>query len=215
VPVEVVGVARDSKYLTIGEAPQAFFYIALWQQEKPSVGPLALFVSAAGDASNGPPLARAALRELDPEIPLTNVTTLADVIGQALWAPRTVALLVTAFGALALLLAAIGLYGVLAYTVAQRTQEIGLRMALGAAPRDIVSMIVGRGLAWTAAGAAAGITLALVAASGLGSLLYGVRPSDPTTFVAVPLVLGAVAFIASYVPARRAARLDPSLTLRS
>jgi ABC-type antimicrobial peptide transport system permease subunit len=155
------------------------------------------------------------MREIDPEIPFTNVATLRSLIDQTLWAPRTIALLVAAFGGLALLLAAIGLYGVLAYTVSQRTQEIGLRMALGAAPRDIVGMIVGRGLIWTAAGAAAGLAVAVIAASGLGSLLYGVRPSDPITLVSVPLLLGAVAAIASYVPARRAARLDPSLTLRS
>jgi predicted permease len=213
--LEVIGIARDSKYLTLGEDPTPFFYVALWHQEAPSVTPVALLVSTTGDPSGAASIARDAMREIDPEIPFTNVATLRSLIDQVLWAPRTIALLVAAFGGLALLLAAIGLYGVLAYTVSQRTQEIGLRMALGAAPRDIVGMIVGRGLIWTAAGAASGLGVAVVAASGLGSLLYGVRPSDPITFVSVALLLGVVAAIASYVPARRAARLDPSLTLRS
>ena len=116
--------------------------------------PVALLVSTTGDPSGAAAIARGAMREIDPEIPFTNVATLRSLIDQTLWAPRTIALLVAAFGGLALLLAAIGLYGVLAYTVSQRTQEIGLRMALGAGPRDIVGMIVGRGLIWTAAGAA-------------------------------------------------------------
>jgi macrolide transport system ATP-binding/permease protein len=214
-PIEVIGVARDSKYITLGEDPAPFFYAALWQQEAPSVAPVALIVSTRGEGETAAPIAREAMRELDREIPFTNIATLADVVDQALWAPRTVALLVTAFGALALGLAAIGLYGVLAYSVSQRRQEIGLRMALGAAPRNILAMIVGRGLLWTAIGAAAGLGLALLAASGLSSLLYGVEPSDPTTFIAAPIVLLTVAFVASYFPARRAARLDPSQTLRS
>jgi predicted permease len=213
-PLEVIGVARDCKYITLGEDAMAFFYTALWQQEAPSVAPVALIVSARGVAETAAPIAREAMRELDREIPFTNIATLADVVDQALWAPRTVALLVTAFGALALVLAAIGLYGLLAYSVSQRRQEIGLRMALGAAPRNILAMIVGRGLLWTAIGAAAGLALALLAASGLSSLLYGVEPSDPVTFIATPIVLLSVAFVASYFPARRAAGLDPSQTLR-
>ena len=127
---------------------------------------------------------------------------------------RTIAALVSSFGALAITLAAIGLYGVMAYTVSQRSQEIGLRMALGASRRDILAMIVGRGMALTAAGVTLGIAAALAATRAVGGLLYGVQPSDPVTYLTVPVMLAAVALVACYVPARRAARVDPLVTLR-
>jgi ABC-type antimicrobial peptide transport system permease subunit len=121
---------------------------------------------------------------------------------------------VSAFGVLALALAAVGIYGVMAYTVAQGRQEIGLRMALGATPRGVLGMVIGHGALLASLGAVLGIGLALPVAGALSSLLYGVNPRDPVTFVAAPAGLVLVGLAACYLPARRAARFDPALTLR-
>ena len=123
-------------------------------------------------------------------------------------------ILLGAFAAVALLLASIGIYGVLAQLVAQRKPEIGVRLALGARPRDVVALVVGRGMKLVAIGTCVGIAMALVLSRLMSSLLYGVGASDPLTFVGVPLLLAAVALVACFVPARRAARVDPNVALR-
>jgi putative ABC transport system permease protein len=213
-PIEVVGVARDSKYVTIGEGPTPFFYLPLLQQERLGFGVVNLAVRGRQDAVAPIAAVRAALHEMDPNVPIANPAAVNDLLAQALWAPRLIALLVSAFGMLATLLAAIGLYGVMAYTVSLRAHEIGLRMALGATRGDILRNVAGRGMALTGLGVVLGLAGALAASSGLGSLLYGVRPTDPVAFVGMPLVLSAVAFMACYLPALRASRLDPLITLR-
>jgi predicted permease len=213
-PVEVAGIARDSKYVSIGEDPQPFFYLPLLQQDSQSAAPVTLLVSTHGSPADGLPAIRAAMNGLDPTIPLTNVITGPELLHVALWAPRMGATLVSAFGVLALLLAAVGIYGVMAYTVAQGRHEIGLRLALGATPRGIFTMIVCRGGLLAGTGALLGIAVALATAGALASLLYGVNPRDPVTFIAVPAGLILIALAACYIPARRAARLDPAATLR-
>jgi ABC-type antimicrobial peptide transport system permease subunit len=158
--------------------------------------------------------AREAIHSLDPELPLAKVVTLATLVDDSLSQPRFAMLLLASFGVLALLLASIGMYGVISYSVMQRTQEIGIRMALGADRRKVFAMILGQG----ARLAGLGISIGLVAALGLtrimASFLFGVRPTDPLTFAAVSLLLVGIALLACYLPAHRATQVDPMVALR-
>lgn len=155
------------------------------------------------------------LRKADPLMPVSNVATLEDLISGTIARPRFNATMLTLFATLGLLLASIGIYGVLSYSVAQRTQEMGIRMALGADPRDVLRLVVRDGVSVTAIGIAAGVAIALPATRVLASLLYGVEASDPIVFAVVAAALAAVALAASYVPARRATRVDPMIALRA
>jgi len=157
---------------------------------------------------------RAQIQSLEPNLAITNVQTIGQVIDQGLWAPEMGASLLTLFGGLALVLAAVGVYGVLAYSVTQQTREIGVRMAMGAERSDILGLVVGQGLKLTGAGLALGIIFALALTRQLSSLLFGVSAYDPPTYVGVTLVLVVVALLACYIPARRATRVDPLVALR-
>jgi putative ABC transport system permease protein len=152
---------------------------------------------------------------MEPNMPLVGVFTMRDIFDQALWAPRMGAILLVVFGALALVLAAIGVYGVMAYSVSQRTRELGIRVALGASTGEVRAMVVRQGLALTAAGIAAGVTAALLLTSLVANLLYGISAIDPVTFTVIPIILIAVAGMAVYLPARRASRVDPVVALRN
>jgi ABC-type antimicrobial peptide transport system permease subunit len=152
--------------------------------------------------------------QLDNNLPLFSMKTESEQIERSLFQERLIAHLSSFFGALALLLACVGLYGLLSYEVTQRTREIGIRMALGARPPDILRIVVRQGVGLSAAGAFIGILVALGATRYLASLLYGVRPFDPPTFLAVALLLGLVALAACYIPARRASCVDPMVALR-
>jgi ABC-type antimicrobial peptide transport system permease subunit len=152
--------------------------------------------------------------QLDSNLPLFDVKTQSEQIQGSLFQERLIARLSSFFGGLSLLLACIGLYGLLSYEVARRTREIGVRMALGARPGDVLRVIVRQGIALSVGGAALGILGALGVTRYLGSLLYGVRPDDPVTFGAVALLLAVVALAACYIPARRAMRVDPMVALR-
>ena len=147
-------------------------------------------------------------------MPLLNVNTFRTIVSTSLWAPRMGASLLSVFGALALLLAAVGLYGVMSYNVGQRSREIGIRMALGAAGRDVRRMIVRQGMTLAVAGVAVGLVVALAAGRLVTNLLFGVSGADAATFVAVPVLLLAVAVLATLVPALKASRVDPAETLR-
>lgn len=210
--LEVVGIVADAKYESLGESALPFFYLPLLALEAAPNGPLTLFVASEGPAAES--VARAVLNSSAPGVAPDNVRKAEELIGQALWAPRTIATLVSGFGALALLLAMIGVYSVMAYNVTQRRQEIGLRMALGATPRGILALVLGHGMALAAVGIVAGAAVTLSGASVASGLLYGISPRDPLTFAAVAAVLGALTLLACYVPARRAARTDPAITLR-
>ncbi|MGE0815383.1 MAG: ABC transporter permease [Vicinamibacterales bacterium] len=210
-PVEVVGVARDAKVNFIGEDPLAFAYQPLAQQPQTQIS--LIVRSAAPEAALG--AVRAVVQGMEPTMPLTGVLTFGGVLDQGLWAARMGALLVGVFGALALLLAAIGVYGVMAYLVSQRTREIGVRLALGATTDRVRRMVLGHGLVLAAVGLALGIGGAALVARPLSALLYGVSPFDLATFAAVPVVLLATVVVAVAVPARRAARVDASEALRS
>jgi putative ABC transport system permease protein len=154
------------------------------------------------------------IQEMDKDLPMVNVKTLDQYLSQSVAQPQFNMLLVGLFAALALLLAAVGLYGVISYTVRQRRHEIGIRMALGAERRDVLRLVVGQAFVLTLIGVGIGLALALAATRFLASLLYGVRPTDPVTFFGVALLLGGVALFASYIPARRATKVDPMVALR-
>ncbi|HSR52486.1 MAG TPA: ABC transporter permease [Acidobacteriota bacterium] len=213
-PLQVVGVVENTRPLGLESSAQPEIYLAYRQNAwsymnilvRPTSGdPLALASSV-----------RSALWEIDAQRPFFGVSSLAgsiDLISVA--TPRFRAWLLGSFSAVATLLAIIGLYGVISYWVGSRRRELGTRMALGAASTDILSMVLRQGMATTLTGVAAGLLLALALARFIGSLLFQVSPFDPLTFLSVPLLLAGVAFAACYLPARRAARVDPALALRS
>jgi putative ABC transport system permease protein len=160
-------------------------------------------------------LARGAVRQLDPTLPVFDVKTMSERIAGSL-APRRLAMAVLAgFAALSLVLALLGIYGVISYSTAQRTQEIGIRVALGARPQDVIRMILRSGLALAVIGLAAGTLLFVGASRAVGSLLYGIGARDPLTILGGIIVLSAIAMVASYIPARRASRVDPLVALRA
>lgn len=168
-------------------------------------------------SSDPSPLATAivtAVHELDKDQSVSDIQTLSRVASASLAQPRFNTLLLAAFAALALLLAAVGIYGVISYSVAVRTREIGIRTALGASRADVLGLVVGHGMSLALAGAAIGLVGALILARLLSSLLYGVKPSDPPTFLAAFAALVSVALFASYIPARRATTVDPMVALR-
>jgi ABC-type antimicrobial peptide transport system permease subunit len=158
---------------------------------------------------------RAVIRGLDPSLAVAEVRTIEDVLAAAVAQPRFVVVLMGAFSAIALLLAMVGIYGVVSYGVGKRTQEIGVRMALGAVQGDVVGLMARKGVAMIAVGLAAGLALAFLLSRFLETLLYGVSATDPVTFVLVCVGFALVAALATWLPARRAARIDPIRALRS
>ena len=209
-PWQIAGVAKDGKYWTIGEDPQAFVWFPIG--DRLSYNYLLVRTSAKPETLIG--AIRAEFRNLDPNLPVTDVKTLTEHMSLSLFPARAFASLLSAFGLLALTLAAIGIFGVMSYAVSQRTREIGVRMALGAGAKDIFKLIIGRGLSLTLIGVGVGLALAVVGTRFLSSLLYNVSAVDPLAFVGVTLLLVAVAFLACYFPARRAMRTDPMVALR-
>ena len=172
-------------------------------------------VRTAGDPMIAASTVRQDVARIDAEQPISDVRTMDDRIGRSLAARRFNMVLLAVFASLALTLAGIGIYGIVAYAVTERTHEIGVRLALGAQRRDVMAMIVAQGMAMAAAGAAVGVVSALLLTRLMKSLLFGVSAADPITFAAIPLLLAAVAFVACYLPARRATRVDPLAALRT
>jgi putative ABC transport system permease protein len=209
-PWQIVGVARDGKYWTIGEAPQSFVWFPLGDQL--AYNYLVVRTTARPETVIG--AIRGEFRNLDPNLPLTDVKPLTEHMNLSLFPARAFASLLSAFGLLALALAAIGIFGVMSYAVSQRTREIGVRMALGAGAKDIFKLVIGRGLWLTMIGVGVGLALAFVGTRFLSSLLTNVSAVDPLTFAGVTLLLVAVAFLACYFPARRAMKTDPMVALR-
>jgi putative ABC transport system permease protein len=211
----VVGVVGDAKQSALNEAFAPAIYLPYAQ------APIDVFmrnitfvVAARGDPLRIAPAARAAVQAVDPNLPVFDVASMEELVSRSVSGPRFNSLMLGGFAALALLLAAVGIYGVVAYSVAQRTHEIGVRMALGARGRDVVHEILAKGLALAAAGLALGLLGALALTRLLAGMLYGVGAEDPLTFAAVSAILAATAVIATYVPARRATRVDPIIALR-
>lgn len=207
----VVGLARDANYYDLGEDPQPQLYLAVLQYYQPRVN---LVAKAGRDAADLIRPIRAELRSLDSQLIISGARTLEEVFADTLGSYRVLATLVSVFGALALLLAAVGLYGVLSYLVSQRTRELGVRIALGARRPQVVGLVLGRGLRLAVLGVVGGAVIAWSAAWAVRGFLFGITPHDPVSFVAVPFMLMAVAALAAYLPARRAASIDPMQAIR-
>jgi predicted permease len=211
VPRQVIAVVGDVKASGLKKDIRPEYYLPLAQAVV--LSPKLVIRSASDPAGLIAPL-RAQLAEVDKNLPLYEVKTFDDVFTRSAAQPRFQALLLTCFAAIALLLSAIGLYGLLSYLVVQRTLEIGVRIALGAQRGSVLGMILRKGLTLGAIGLAIGIAISIALTRLMGGLLFGVRPTDPLTFVAVSLVLLLVSFLASSLPAYRASTLDPMKTLR-
>jgi ABC-type antimicrobial peptide transport system permease subunit len=209
--LEVIGVARDGKYRSLGETPHPYIYQPLLQSYDPK---MTLIVRTTSEPQSVATLVREQIRALDAKLPVADMKTLRDQLDLSLFPSRLAAWVLGGFGALALLLAAIGIYGVVSYSVAQRTREIGVRMALGAKEKDVLGLVLGHGLFVIAVGLVLGLLLSAAVTRAIVSFLYGVGATDPITFVGVPLLLGLVALGASYIPARRATKVDPLVALR-
>jgi putative ABC transport system permease protein len=210
-PITIIGVVGDVKQTAMDEATKPSVYIHNLQNSRVRVN---LVVRTRGDPMLLARPVEDAIWSLDKDQTITSVTTFDDLMGQSVARPRLLTMLLGLFGALGLVLGILGLYGVLAYLVSQRQREIGVRIALGARPADVVRMVVTRGLALTLSGVAAGLVGALLLTRFMQGVLFNVAPTDPSTFVLVTLALIAVASVASYIPARRATRVDPAIALR-
>ena len=209
-PLEIIGVARDTKNASLGEAPELFVYVPLQQYY---FREMTLVVRT----ENGARLhsdVRAAVRAINPNLPILHAQSLAEYTGIGLLPQRVAGWVATSLGLVGLLLASLGLYGVTAYSVSQRTREIGIRMALGAQRDEILRWVVGQAMVLVAVGGGVGLAVALILTRFLAGLLLGVGPMDWVTYAGVTLVLAAVSFIACYIPARRATRVDPLVALR-
>jgi predicted permease len=209
----VVGMARDSKYFSPAEPPTPHFYLA-FQQFYNSSPELYFLLRTATPPAQSIPLLRRAVAETDPNASAFHPVPLADYTEVATFGQKVAANLMAALGLMCLLLAAVGLYSVMSYTVTQRVPEIGIRVAMGATPRNVIGMVVGQGMALAAVGVAVGAAASLAAARMVSSMLYGVNAADPLTFGLAGLFLGAVALLAAWLPAFRATRIDPISALR-
>ncbi len=208
---EIAGVVETGKYRTLGEGARPVLFRCRLQEG----GPRSTFVAhVQGDSAGAMTAIRRVVQELDPRLSLARLGTLEQHLALALFPARTTGLLFSVFGAVALLVAVSGLFGVIAYSVSQRTREIGIRMALGARRSEVVRMVLWQGTKLAGAGVLVGLLGALAATRFLRGLLYGVSPMDPVTFAALPLLLTAVALLACLIPARRAAKVDPMVALR-
>ena len=212
--VQIVGIVADIRQMGLDEPVKAEMYFPYQQGQSIWYIPRDLVIRTTGDTSGLIGSVRQAIREVDPGQPVSNVATMAEVLGTEAAQRRMGMIMLVGFASLALLLASLGIYGVLAYFVTQHTAEIGVRQALGATPRNILFLVLKKGMGLTLAGIAIGLIGAFVLTRLMSSLLFGVKASDPLTFVTVPLVLGLVALLACLIPARRATRIDPLVALR-
>ena len=208
---EVVGVVRNTVVNNIGEEAQPLAYLPLTQDFAPAA---TMQVRTSGRPESTIAAVRGQVQSLDTNLALTNLNTIEELIDQGLWAPRVGAALLAVFGGLALLLAIIGVYGVLSYSVSQQTREIGIRMAMGARTASVLSLIIGQGMRLAVVGLMLGLLIAFATMRVLSSLLFGVSAHDPVTFTGVSLILATAAILGCYIPARRAAKVNPITALR-
>jgi predicted permease len=208
----IVGVAKDVRNRSLSEPPQPFFYLPLLQDYRSN---MTLVARTAGEPQQMVHAVQSEVAALDPKISVFEPTTLEEHVGVSLYRQRMAATLLSTFGLLALSLAGVGLYGVTAYMVSQRTRELGVRVAIGATHGDVFKLILGQTLFLSVIGIVAGSIVALMLTRFLVHLLFGVGPADPVTFAVIPIVLFAVTFAAGYLPARRAIKIDPLMALRA
>ena len=205
--LSVVGVVTDVKQFGLDGEPTYDIYL-------PGYGSRMYLVIRTSEPAHLAAAARAEIREEDQDLPISKVQTMEQLLSASVSPRRFSGLLLGLFAALALILAIVGIYGVISHSVSQRTRELGLRMALGAQQRDVLRLVMMQGLKLTLTGLAVGVAAAFVVSRFLSSLLFGVSPTDLPTFVAVSLVLATVAMLACYIPARRATKVDPMVALR-
>ncbi len=208
---EIVGVVRTSKYRSLGEAPTPLVYTALQQNHETG---MVLHVRTRVDPSSVAGAIRNEVQSLERNLPLGNPELMSERVTNSLYAARMGAILLAVFGGLALLLASIGLYGVMSFAVARRTRELGIRVALGAQPGDVFRLVLMQGMTLVIAGLVLGIGVAMAVTRLLASFLYGVSTTDALTFTAIPALLTLVALLACYLPARRATKVEPLVALR-
>ena len=209
---EIVGVVPDGKYNSLGEDSKPALYTPLYQDYS---GTVTLVARTPGDPRQVLVALRGVVHKLDPSISVYAAKTLKEHMGTSLFPARMAAIVLGSFGVLALILAAVGIYGVMSHVVAGRTREIGLRMALGAQLSDVQKLILKQGMLLAAVGSSCGLLIAFAGARMMKSLLYGVSTSDPITFTCVALLLVGIAFLACWIPARRASRVEPMIALRA
>jgi len=210
-PAEVIGVVANQRERGLDADPTLTVYMPSYGS---GPGPVQFAIHTAGNSTALTPSLRSMLKEIDPNLPLYNVKTMDEIVSRSMAPRRFNMLLLTIFAGVALLLALVGVYGVLAYSVGQRTAEIGLRVALGATPRSVLTLIVGQGMRPILIGIGIGLAGALGLSRFISSLLFGVKPVDPLTYGAVALLVAVAALLSCYVPARRALRIDPVAALR-
>jgi predicted permease len=219
--LSVIGVVKNTVRSEWTEPPAEEIFLPYLQDrhylEDPSshFAYLTLVVRTNGDSAAVAPSIRAEVRSLDKNAPISEVQTMEQVVAESNAGPRFYLLLLSTFAAVALILAAVGIYGVMSYSVSRRTHEIGIRMALGAQTGDVIKLVVGHGIFLAFVGVGTGLLGALTLSRTMSGLLYGIRATDPATFVAVAFMLSAVAVAASYIPARRATKVDPMMALRN
>jgi putative ABC transport system permease protein len=212
VPTEIVGIVKDTKFLSLTETAPPTVYVGHAELPYP-------FMTLVVRTDDNPSTLASALRRevvaIDKDQPVGDVRTLDDWLANSIAQSRFNALLLGVFAAVALLLATVGIYGVMAFSVAQRSREIGIRVALGASARNVLALVVRRGMTVTAVGIAIGLVAAAILARTVSSLLFGVSAIDPSIFVALPILLALVALVANLIPAWKATRIDPNIALRS
>ncbi|HEU4630287.1 MAG TPA: ABC transporter permease [Gemmatimonadaceae bacterium] len=211
----IVGVARDASYSSLGDVSAPHIYLPLLQRDTRIADDVVVLLRAEGDAAALVPELRAAVRTLDPDVPVLHADTFDGMLAEVLRPQRLAAALLGLFGGLTLVLAAVGIYGVMAYLVGQRAREIGVRIALGASARRVVGLVLGRSLVLVGTGVVLGLGLALAASRVVAGFLFGIGAADPWAMLGSTLLLAGVALVASYVPARRAAAIDPQVALRT
>jgi putative ABC transport system permease protein len=209
--ITVVGIVGDVTHDAFDRAPRQVIYVPMTQSPRLWMD---IAVRTAGDPLRLAPAVTGGIRQVDPELPITGMATLETWMHEQSVGLNYMAVLMGVFGVLALVLSSIGVYGVMAYVVSEQTQEIGIRMALGAGRGSVLGMVFRRGMVTALAGLAVGIAIAYAVAPLIASLVYGVSPKDPATFVGIPLTLLTAAGLAIYIPARRAMRIDPIVALR-
>jgi putative ABC transport system permease protein len=219
-PVEIVGIVEDTRQIGLDKNPVAQVFVDFRQFPPSPIAlslgryPLSYVVRASDRQSAVITSVRAMVRQVEPEATVDDIATLQQLRSDSISRPRFYAVLLGIFAAVAVTLAAVGIYGVMAYSVTRRTREIGIRMALGAARADVLRLVLGQTLALTALGITLGLAGAAAFTRYLAGLLFGLTPLDPTTFIAVALVFSVVATCAALVPARRATNVDPLIALR-
>jgi putative ABC transport system permease protein len=211
---EVVGILDDVRQWGLDRAPSPAIYVVDYVGPPPGLGGSYFAVRSEQDPGALAQAVRGIARQLDPEATIDNVATMTEIVSSSIARPRMYTALLSIFAACAAALAAIGVYGVMAYSVSQRTREIGIRTAIGAAQADILRLVLREGLLMTVVGLGLGLAGAAVLTRYFESLLFGVSPLDPLTFVAAAVLFGAVATLAALIPARRATRVNPLVALR-